>query len=187
MMKQSIVPEIRKLTKYLNIENYWNDNSDNILVENELNIKDYLTSSKLITENNNIVPCLNVCDIQIVTPHTVQSNTDVCSNSIMNDSNKFFKPCTLNLTINQEKSTQSLISPTLACVSNDILPVSPNIYFVQDKHTDETKFTTSHNIDNKQLTLDEHKIGITCLKDKENISKQHLQRYINILFVLYIE
>ncbi|OAD54057.1 hypothetical protein WN48_08390 [Eufriesea mexicana] len=176
MMKQSIVPEIRNLTKYLNIENYWNDNSDNILIGNELNTKDYLNFSKLITRNNNIVPPLNVCDTQIVTFHTSASNTDVCNNNTINNTNKFLKPCTLNLTTNQQKSTQcSLISPTLACTFNEILPASPNIYFVQDKHTDEIKFTMTRNIDNKQLTLDEHKIPITCSKDKEKLIDLNIQ------------
>lgn len=131
MMKQSIVPEIRNLAKYLNTEDYWNGNSDNILIENEPDNEDCLTLSKLVDENNRNKSPLNVHKTPIVTFDTTTCNNVNCNNNVIKDPNELSKHCALSLETNHSKSVQScLISFTSTCNLNKLLPTSPNIYIL---------------------------------------------------------
>ena len=100
MMKQSIVPEIKDLAKYFDTEDYWNDNSDNILIENEPDNKDCLSLSKLVNENNSNKSPLNVHKIPIVTFDTTMCNNVNCNNNVIKDPKELLKPCALSLETN---------------------------------------------------------------------------------------
>ncbi|XP_076245155.1 uncharacterized protein LOC143185787 [Calliopsis andreniformis] len=113
IMKQSAVPEISNLAKKLDIENYWNDTSDNIstpiFVFNSAEIDN--------DDNNNNL--------------TMDMKTD-CRSSKLHLMVK-----------HSELTSHSLISPTLTCTLDEILSTSPNIYFVQNNHDNVNMNTMS--------------------------------------------
>lgn len=179
-MKQSIVPEIKNLAKYFDTEDYWNDNSDNILIENEPDNKDCLNLSKLVNENNSNKSLLNVHKIPLVTFDTTMCNNVNCNNNVIKDPNKLSKPCALSLETNHSESVQtSLISPTLTCNLNELLPTSPNIYFTQNKHNEEINLNIKDETKDKQLFVNEDEVMLTCSKSGKNVSELPLQRYIS--------
>ncbi|CAK9830629.1 Ankyrin repeat and SAM domain-containing protein 6 [Anthophora retusa] len=189
MMKQSSIPEIKKLTKHLDVENYWNDTSGNIAVENASRRKHHLPFLKLneseenrFTEkmhnvqnkhdniyensnNNSNMSCLNVPIRRNFTFGSPETNADKCNNNIIN-SNKCLKPCTSNLMTNKLESAQcNLISPTLSFTLDEILPISPNII----------GFDTVSDTENKQLIQNQSEMVTVYPKDK-NLTEQPLQR-----------
>ncbi|XP_043580758.1 LOW QUALITY PROTEIN: uncharacterized protein LOC122566896 [Bombus pyrosoma] len=183
MMKQSIVPEIKNLAKYFDTEDYWNDNLDNILIENEPDNKDCLSLSELVNKNNSNKFALNVHKMPIVTFDTTMSNNVNCSNNVIKDANVLLKPCALSLETNHSESVQSsLISPTLTCNLNELLPTSPNIYFTQNKHNEEINLNIKDETKDKQLFVneDEDEVMLTCLKGRKNVSELPLQRLQSI-------
>lgn len=147
MMKQSTIPEIKNFAKDLDIEEYWNNNSDNIFVEDGTDI--------------------------------AASNTNYCINNIDKNLQNLLKLPPLNLTNHLETDQCALISPTLTCTFNEILPTSPNIYFTQNKYIDEIKVNTMHNIVDNQIISNKNETVSTCLKNK-TINELSLQRYIYI-------
>lgn len=150
MMKQSIIPEIKNFAKNLDIEEYWNNNSDNIFIEDET-------------------------DIPV-------SNTDY---NIGKNLQNLLKLTPLNLTNHLETDQCALISPTLTCTFNKILPTSPNIYFTQNKYKiDESNVNTMHNTVDNQIISNKNEIVSIHLKNK-TINELSLQRYIYINIILY--
>ncbi|XP_076751044.1 uncharacterized protein LOC143423539 [Xylocopa sonorina] len=146
MIKQSIVPEIKNLAKHLDIEDYWNDNSDNILVETD----------------------------------KLESNIDDCNNNFVTNFQNFLKPCTLDLTTNQLNAAQhSLISPTLSCAFNEILPTSPNIYFTQNENINKIDFNITHDAEKKRVIQNQTKL-VTYPKNQNSSAQQPLQRLQSI-------
>lgn len=194
MMKQSTVPEIRNITKHVDIEDYWNDTSDNILIESELdkdkeldffesnnnNEESYFTKKLHNIENehddkkedNVIFSQSNVLVKPIFTFGSVESDTDDCNNNVITNVDKNTKLHTLSIMTNQlELAAHSLISPTLTCTINDMLPASPNMYFLQDKLACKER-------DNKdiQLTRVEDEIVTIRSENNENLTELPLQR-----------
>ncbi|KOC69217.1 Ankyrin-3 [Habropoda laboriosa] len=187
MMKQSAIPEIKKLTKHLDIENYWNDTLDNIVVENASNREDHLHFFNFngIEENyligkvdcvqnkhdNSNISLLNVPIVPKFTFDTAESNTDKCHNNIITNSNKCLKSCTLNLMTNKLESAQcNLISPTLSFTLNEILPISPNTI----------SFNIASDAEDKQLIQNQSEIVTTYPKDNKDLTEQPLQRLQHI-------
>ncbi|XP_028524735.1 uncharacterized protein LOC114578084 isoform X1 [Apis cerana] len=145
MMKQSIIPEIKNFAKNLDIEEYWNNNSDNIFIEDET-------------------------DIPV-------SNTDY---NIGKNLQNLLKLPPLNLTNHLETDQCALISPTLTCTFNKILPTSPNIYFTQNKYKiDESNVNTMHNTVDNQIISNKNEIVSIHLKNK-TINELSLQRLQSI-------
>lgn len=203
MMKQSTVPEIRNITKHVDIEDYWNDTSDNILIESELdkdkeldffesnnnNGESYFTKKLHNIENehddkkedNVIFTQSNVLVKPIFTFGSVESDTDDCNNNVITNVDKNTKLHTLSIMTNQlELAAHSLISPTLTCTINDMLPASPNMYFLQDKLACKER-------DNKdiQLTRVEDEIVTIRSENNENLTELPLQRYILLYHIIY--
>ncbi|XP_031773659.1 uncharacterized protein LOC100863110 isoform X3 [Apis florea] len=147
MMKQSTIPEIKNFAKDLDIEEYWNNNSDNIFIEDETDI--------------------------------AASNTNYCIKNIDKNLQNLLKLPPLNLTNHLETDQCALISPTLTCTFNEILPTSPNIYFTQNKYIDEIKINTMHNTVDNQIISNKNEIVSTCLKNK-TINELSLQRLQSI-------
>ena len=198
MMKQSTVPEIAKLAKeHLDIENYWDDTSDNICIETDSDTKEDLY---LLKPNNR---SKEECVMQImhdaekendngnenddkplpsnlpVQPtfvlHCPELNSDSCDNDVIMNLSKDLKPCKLNLMVNNWEPVQhSLISPTLTCTLEEMMLQSPNIYFVQSNYDD------NNNVDKGQLTKDANKTVIEHSKNNEYVSELHLQRLQSI-------
>lgn len=202
MMKQSTVPEIAKLAKeHLDIENYWDDTSDNICIETDSDTKENLhllkstdgSKEKCVmqivldaekeddngNENNDKSLSSNLPVQPTFVLNSPDLNSDSCDNNVIMNLKKDLKPCKLNLMVNNWEPVQhSLISPTLTCTLEEITLQSPNIYFLQSNYDDN-----DNNVDKEQLTQDANKTIIQHLKNNEYVSELHLQRYImNILF-----
>ncbi|KAF7382844.1 hypothetical protein HZH66_013246 [Vespula vulgaris] len=152
MMKQSTVPEIAKLARcYGEIEDYWNDESNDIPIKNESNnndtISEYKNKSQYIVQmlkdfnnkddilnnnddkknNNNNIPLIN-----IGTYHTDTSNQSNLMKTLeSNYKEKHLECLSINL-LSAATSEPSLISPTFLDISNTEFPTSPNIYFVKN-------------------------------------------------------
>lgn len=62
MMKQSTIPEIKNFAKNLDIEEYWNNNSDNIFIEDETNVTAFNTHYNIGKNLQNLLklPPLNL-------------------------------------------------------------------------------------------------------------------------------
>ncbi|XP_033317487.1 uncharacterized protein LOC117215182 [Bombus bifarius] len=179
MMTLSIVLEVKNLAKYFNTQDYWNGNSDNILIENEPDNKDCLSLSKLVNENNSNKSPLNVHKIPIVTFDTTMCNNVNCNNNAIKDPNELSKPCALSLETNHSEGVRScLISLTLTCNLNELLPTSPNIYVSQNKHNERMNLNIEDETKDKQLFVneDEDVIMLTCSKSSKNVSELPLQR-----------
>nr|XP_034196190.1 ankyrin repeat domain-containing protein 12-like [Osmia lignaria] len=177
MMKQSIVPEIRNLAKRnLSIENYWNDVSDNIPIEYNIENKCDIKKNNI---NNNNVLSPNIHTKPICVPNSLKDDNNECNNNIVIDSNKYLKPCALKLISKQlECVPHSLISPTITCTLDEILPQSPNIYFMQNKQDEQINFNIMTDIENKKPI--ENKDIITASSGTNDLSEPHLSRLQSI-------
>lgn len=167
MIKQSVVPEIRNYGKeHLDVEDYWNDNSDNIVQEPGSYKEDSFESS-----------ASNYIEIPIFKFDTVKSSA---ANNDIKVAKKLFQPCTLNIPVNQLPDTEhSSISPTLTALNtlNEILPVSPNIYFTKDVSINEenTNMISNTDVESGQLIKEANMDEI-----KNNLTQLSLQRLQSI-------
>ena len=161
MMKQSMVPEIAKLAKeHLDIENYWDDTSDNICIETDSDTKEDLHLLKPTNRSK------EKCVMQIIHDAEKENdlNSDSCDNNVKMNLKKDLKPCKLNLMVNNWEPVQhSLISPTLTCTLEETMLQSPNIYFVQSNYD-----------------YNDNKTVIQHSKNNEYVSELHLQRLQSI-------
>ncbi|KAK2582375.1 hypothetical protein KPH14_004705 [Odynerus spinipes] len=144
VMKQSKIPEIAILAKsYCEIEDYWNDVSDDIEIETESSNKKYnnvfLTKygdkPQYISDNNN-----NNNKIPSISINACHTRTNKLSNLMENTKqfNKKKQSQFLNLdllSVITSSQEQSLISPILSHSPSKEFPISPNIYFVQNNTT----------------------------------------------------
>ncbi|XP_017876132.2 uncharacterized protein LOC108622627 [Ceratina calcarata] len=139
MIKQSIVPEIRRFGKqHLDVEDYWNDSSDNIPQESESYEIKFDTSA------------LSDINIPMFKFDTVKSNADDGKNNLTKVAKRLLEPCMLDVPTNESLATEhSLISPTLTHLNtlNEILPAPPNIYFTKSGSIHEENVNTASNIE----------------------------------------
>ncbi|XP_012147126.2 uncharacterized protein LOC100877107 isoform X1 [Megachile rotundata] len=179
MMKQSTVPEIRNLAKrQLEIENYWNDVSDNIPVEQNIGtkctVKNYCKNNNLLSPNIHINPIFSP---QSVKHGTNEDTMKECNNNIRVNSNKHLKPLKLILE-HSECAPHSIISPTLTCALSEMLPQSPNIYFMENKHDEKIDFNVMTNIEKEHSSKNKGTMT-TCSKNND-LSEPCLRRLQSI-------
>nr|XP_033328614.1 ankyrin repeat domain-containing protein 36B-like [Megalopta genalis] len=175
MMKLSTVPEIRNLAESVDVEDYWNDISDNIPIElesdsDQINIqKEY----KKENEDDNIASSLNSFVKYKVTSHSSEKKNDDFNSNIIIDSNQRLKmkPSKLNLVAKHSDPTScSIISPRLTCTLDESLPVSPNIYFTKNNDSNKVNISTINKcealIEKENEELTQHSNLDKCLPER---------------------
>lgn len=75
----------------------------------------------------------------------------------------------------------------MTCNLNELLPTSPNIYVIQNKHNEEINLNIEDEIKDKLLFVneDEGVVMLTCSKSRKNVSELPLQRYVSYYSILY--
>ncbi|KAL2737773.1 ankyrin repeat and ELMO domain-containing protein D-like [Vespula squamosa] len=161
MMKQSTVPEIANLARcYDEIEDYWNDESNDIPIKNESSnngsITEYKNKSQYIVQmqkdfnnkddilnnnnnnnddnNNKNNNNNNISLINIGIYHTDTNNQSNLMETLKSNYKEKHSEC-LNINLLSAATSAakpSLISPTFLDTSNVEFPTSPNIYFVKN-------------------------------------------------------
>ncbi|KAI4481526.1 hypothetical protein M0802_013972 [Mischocyttarus mexicanus] len=152
MMKLSTIPEISNLAKhYDEIEDYWNDNSDNIEIENEssndiskcddISVSEHKNNSPYILKplcdsNNNENTPTNIPSIYIDINHANTNNQFNLTETVGNVHKEKHLPSNFDfLSINTSEEESNRISPTFLEISSTKFPNSPNIYFIQNCNT----------------------------------------------------
>ncbi|XP_078048277.1 uncharacterized protein LOC144475837 [Augochlora pura] len=176
MMKLSMVPEIRNLAEIVDVEDYWNDISDNIPIEIESDSDENNIQKKYNKENknDNIISFLNSFEKSKVALHTSgKNNDDFNNNNIINPSRcPKIKPSKLNLVAkHSDPSLYSIISPKLTCTLDEGLPVSPNIYFIKSDDNSQVNINTINNkyealIEKENVKLTQQSKRDKCLPER---------------------
>lgn len=177
MMKLSTIPEISNLAKhYYEIEDYWNDESDDIERENESSndisecdnifISDCKNKSPYISKplhdsnNNNENTLTNFPPIYIDISHANTNNQFNLTETIESAHKKKDLQSNFDfLSINTSEEESNLISPTFLEISCEKCPTSPNIYFVQ---TCNTNLATINENDEEEIEMKYNKIIESC-------------------------
>ncbi|XP_076632884.1 uncharacterized protein LOC143347540 [Colletes latitarsis] len=200
MMRRSTIPEIANLSKtHLNMDDYWNDITDNISIETDSDKEkqqlyeqcDIQTARNTKNkrdednENNNKLSFTNFPTQPIFVFHPLEQKDDNCNNNVTTDSKKCSVPskesCKLNLMIKHLDPIQnSLISPTLTCTLDGISPASPNIYFEKDDYDDKINVNISSNVEEKHLIQDKTEIDVQYSKNNNCLTNLPLQRLQSI-------
>lgn len=163
MMKLSTEPEIRNLAEINDVEDYWNDTSDNIPVVSDSNQTKYLKEYDKENKNDNIM--------------------EDCNNNVVMSCSQYSKgrPANLNLVLkHSDPSLCSIISPRLSCILDEIVPGSPNIYFVNNNNSDKVDIHTINNTKYEQLIQNKTEKLTQQSHDNESLPERPLQRLQSI-------
>ncbi|XP_076280676.1 uncharacterized protein LOC143209200 isoform X2 [Lasioglossum baleicum] len=183
MMKLSTVPEIRNLAESNDVENYWNDTSDNILVESDSNQTKNLKEYDKENKNDDVMSALSSIVVPKTIVHTSEKYSEDCNNNVVMSSNQYSKgiPSNLNVVLkHSDSSLCSIISPRLTCILDEIVPGSPNIYFTNNNSNDKVNIRTMNNMKYEQLIQDKAEKLIQQSNHNESLPDRPLQRLQSI-------
>ncbi|XP_076658451.1 uncharacterized protein LOC143362302 isoform X2 [Halictus rubicundus] len=183
MMKLSTVSEIRNLAESIDVEDYWNDTSDNISIESDSNQTKNLKEYDKENINDNIMLALNSLVEPKITIHSPEESSEDCNNNVVMNSSQYSKgiPSNLHLIVkHSDPSLCSIISPRLTCILDEILPASPNIYFTNDNSSDKVNIGTANNMKYEALIQSKTEKCIQQSKHNESLPERPLQRLQSI-------